>query len=112
MVRNKVDVYREANPDEFHTWTTRYGCVVQFWGHRVYYGRCQDCSGLVTTRRNIRRYRHKPITQIGRWPSRCPECAEAAWEKHNDQARYRMARLRARRKCSECMVDKYCPNHA
>ncbi|KAF0835675.1 hypothetical protein FNL39_1216 [Nocardia caishijiensis] len=111
-VRNKVDVYRDENPNAFHTWTTKYGCVVQFWGCRVYYGKCQDCSGLVTTRRDISRYRWTGTTNIGRWPSRCLGCATAASEAHNDRARARMRKVRARRKCSECMVDNPCPDHA
>ena len=56
-VKLKVDRFREENPDFFDTWPTKYGHVVQFWGMRVYYGACQECGGLVTTRRKITGYK-------------------------------------------------------
>ena len=91
-----VDKYREDNPDDFRTWETKYGCVVQFWGMRVYYGTCRDCPGLVHTRRNVSGYRAGP-TQIGRWPVLCEVCRERRTAEHAEAARKRMAELRRKR---------------
>lgn len=91
-----VDKYRKENPDDFRTWETEYGCVVQFWGMRVYYGSCRDCPGLVTTKRNVSGYRAGP-TQIGRWPLLCETCRERRKAEHAEAARKRMARLRKER---------------
>ncbi|WP_342338662.1 MULTISPECIES: hypothetical protein [unclassified Rhodococcus (in: high G+C Gram-positive bacteria)] len=94
-VDSKVDAYRRENPDAFHTWTTKSGgCVIQFWGMRVYYGRCEECSTLVTRRRNISHKKEGP-TNIGRWPKYCAGCNTRKHEAHNDAARARMRRLRA-----------------
>ena len=92
-VPTKVDRWRRDNPDALRTWETKRGCVVQFWGMRIYYGTCKECGGLVHTRRDVSRYR-RGMTQRGRWPEHCDECARAKGRKHDDQARSRMARLR------------------
>jgi hypothetical protein len=97
-VPTRVDRWRRENPDAFRTWTTKHGCVVQFWGMRVYYGICRDCPGLVTDRRSIsgadaNRFKTGP-TQLGRWPMLCDDCRERRYEDHAAAARYRMARLR------------------
>ncbi|MCA1007019.1 hypothetical protein LCL87_14940 [Rhodococcus hoagii] len=95
----KVDKWRRENPNAFYTYTVDAtgGCVVQFWGYRIYYGRCADCTGLVTTRRNIERHK-RGSTQTGRWPSFCIECSRKRADKHDDGAAGRMRRLRAQRK--------------
>lgn len=98
-VPTRVDAWRRQNPDAFHTWKTKTGCVVQFWGMRVFYGRCRDCAGLVTKRRNIQGHRfRRGQTNIGRWPERCPECTARVTAKHDAGATERMRRLRAERK--------------
>lgn len=85
-----INRWREANPDALRTWTTTYGCVVAFWGMRVYYGTCQSCGCLVTARR--------PMTYnfngTGRWPKNCRGCQERKAEEHADNARYRMRKAR------------------
>jgi hypothetical protein len=86
-----VDRWREANPDALRTWATEYGCVVAFWGMRVYYGTCQSCGGLVTARRPMA-YHGK----TGRWPKNCRDCQKRKHEEHANQARYRMRRRRER----------------
>jgi hypothetical protein len=91
-----VNKFRAENPDDFHTWTTKYGCVVQFWGMRVYYGTCQTCKGLVTARRDVSKYK-AGRTQIGRWPKYCQVCRELKAGEHNAAARKRMAQLRKER---------------
>jgi hypothetical protein len=98
-VPTKVDKYRRENPNAFYTYEVEKtgGCVVQFWGFRIYYGRCANCSELVTTRRNISQ-RKRGETRTGRWPSYCAECIRQRAEDHNDKARVRMQRLRAERK--------------
>ncbi|WP_104182591.1 hypothetical protein [Mycobacterium avium] len=97
-VATKVDRWRRENPNAFHTWTTKRGCVVQFWGMRVYYGKCRDCSRLVTTRRNIMGRKHREgETKLGRWPELCSVCRKDKYESHAASARYRMARLRRER---------------
>jgi hypothetical protein len=96
-VESHLDKWRKDNPNAFRTWTTKLGCVIQFWGMRVYYGRCKDCGGLVTDRRSVARYR-KGITNIGRWRERCGGCAEVNRQAHEDGARFRMARLRQKRR--------------
>lgn len=100
-VPTRIDRWRSDNPDFFDHWTTKYGCVIQFWGMRVYYGRCRDCSELVTKRRDISRphqnkYKSGP-TQLGRWPILCDRCRSAKEEAKADNARRRMARLRRQR---------------
>jgi hypothetical protein len=96
---DKLANWRYENPDAMGTWTTKYGCVVAFGGMKVYYGRCRDCGGLVTTRRP------DPPRQVvrsafgrGRWPERCPDCRRAVEEAHDDRARARMAKIRAERR--------------
>ncbi|GAB5018445.1 hypothetical protein JHV675_50260 [Mycobacterium avium subsp. hominissuis] len=82
----KVERWREENPDHFCTWETKYGCVIQFWGMRVYYGRCKEegCNGLVTTRRSIQgehEYKFKTgRTMLGAYPSLCDNCRKRKQE--------------------------------
>ncbi|AKC40101.1 Uncharacterised protein [Mycolicibacterium phlei] len=66
-------------------WTTKHGCVVQFWGMRIYYGKCTRCGHLVTGR--------KPDVGGGSYPKLCPPCRQAG----GDRARHSMARLRRER---------------
>jgi hypothetical protein len=96
QVDSKVDRWRRENPDAFYTYDVEKtgGCVVQFWGYRIYYGRCVDCTGLVTTRRKISHKKEGP-TWTGRWPKYCTECNTRKREAHSDAARARMRRLRA-----------------
>lgn len=76
-VPTRVDRWRRENPNALRSWTTKHGCVVQFWGMRVYYGSCRDCSALVTTRRNIAGLTHRDgQTLLGRWPELCPQCRQ------------------------------------
>lgn len=96
-VPTRLDRWRSENPDELRTWTTKLGCVVQFWGVRLYYGLCKDCGGLVTDRRSVARFRGV-VTNIGRWKERCEGCARLNDERHEDNARHRMARLRRQRR--------------
>lgn len=84
-----IDKSRAENPDELQTWTTTYGCVVAFWGMRVYYGTCQSRGCLVTARRPMAYH-----GQTGRWPKNCPDCQERLAEEHDDKARHRMRRAR------------------
>jgi len=92
----KIDKYRAENPDDFRTWETKHGCVIQFWGMRVYYGRCRDCSDLVTTTRDVSQYKEGP-TMIGRWPALCEECRQRKRDEDAAAARRRMAELRRKR---------------
>lgn len=92
-VPNRLDAWRRDNPNAFATWETKYGCVVVFWGWKIYYGRCVDCGGVVTTRRQA----DGRGQGSARWPKYCPECKERRCEEHNEQARYRMQRLRRER---------------
>jgi hypothetical protein len=84
-----INRWRAANPDALRTWTTTYGCVVAFWGMRVYYGTCQSCGELATARRPMAYH-----GSTGRWPKNCPDCQLRKAEDHADQARYRMRRVR------------------
>lgn len=84
-VPNRLDAWRRNNPNAMNTWTTKYGCVVAFGGMRIYYGRCKDCSGLVTLLRGDTK---------GRWPERCDDCRERKSEAHDNGARGRVARSR------------------
>ncbi len=95
-VPTKVDRWRRENPDALRSWTTKYGCVVQFWGMRVYYGRCRECAGLVTARRGIA-HNKRGRTDTGRYPELCAECKAAKEAEHSERARYRMAALRRER---------------
>jgi hypothetical protein len=84
-----IDRWRAENPDKVRHGKAAYGCVVAFWGMRVYYGTCQSCERLVTAR--------KPMSysgQDGRWPKYCPTCRSRKAQEHDDKARQRMARLR------------------
>jgi hypothetical protein len=91
----RIDKWREENPNALRTWTTKYGCVVQFWGVRIYYGECADCKALVHTRRDVSGYREGQ-THVGRWPKQCDQCRQRRSAEHNDRARGRMRRHRAR----------------
>lgn len=93
---------RRENPNRLRTWRTASGGVVtQFWGMRIYCGRCRDCSGPVTCRRNVSA-RNWGSTNVGRWPLLCDSCRNRNTtqrsERHSDAARVRMARLRAERR--------------
>jgi hypothetical protein len=117
--RTKVDRWREDNPDAFRTWTTAHGAVVQFWGQRIYYGRCQfvvehadncltshgsktwkcrdctRCCRLVHTRRSIQGKRHRDgKTELGRWPMYCGECRQRASQRSADRNRKYAANYR------------------
>lgn len=97
-VPTRAEAWRRRNPNALRTWTTTHGCVVQFWGMRIYYGNCADCGVLVTARRNISHPRYATgQTNIGRWPKYCDVCNQRRDEEHNDRARGRMQRLRAQR---------------
>lgn len=95
-VPTKVDRWRRENPNAFRTWTTKRGCVVQFWGMRIYYGRCRDCAGLVTARRSVAHHKDGR-TWTGKWPELCHGCKDAKVTTHSDRARYRMSELRRKR---------------
>lgn len=101
-VPTRAEAWRRRNPNALRTWTTSNGgCVVQFWGMRVYYGNCADCRTLVTTRRKISHPQYATgQTNIGRWPKYCAGCNRRRGEEHNDRARGRMQRLRAQRYAS------------
>jgi hypothetical protein len=91
----RIDKWREENPNALRTWTTKYGCVIQFWGMRIYYGECVDCKGLVHARRDVSGYR-EGFTHVGRWPKLCDQCRARNAAEHNNRARGRMRRVRAR----------------
>ncbi|UZG58238.1 hypothetical protein [Rhodococcus opacus] len=95
-VDSKVDRWRRENVNDVKSWDTKRGHVVQWGGFRVYYGKCRDCSGLVTTRRDIRRYKEGE-TNIGRWPLLCGPCRTQKAAANADAPRERMRRLRAKR---------------
>jgi hypothetical protein len=84
-----IDKWRAENPDELRTWTTTYGCVVAFWGMRIYYGTCQSCGCLVTARRPMAYH-----GTTGRWSKNCRDCRARKAEDHDDKARHRMRRAR------------------
>lgn len=92
--RERQQLWLEMNPDFVKRWETKFGTVAAWGGFRVYYGTCQDCEGLVTTRRaGI-----AGCMQGGRWPKYCPRCSEDRCAAHNGiNARRRMRRLRAER---------------
>ncbi|EKT81851.1 hypothetical protein WSS_A15204 [Rhodococcus opacus M213] len=94
-VYSKVDKWREENPNAFYQYVVEEtgGCMIQFWGYRIYYGRCVDCSGVVTRRRKISPNKTGP-TWTGRWPLYCTECTAKKSAKRVDANR---ARVRARR---------------
>ncbi len=92
----RANQWRRENPNDLKQWPTKYGHVSQFWGFRVYCGRCKDCEAPVTTRRDVSAYNWGE-TRIGRWPALCAECQSAKTEKHSEEARYRMQRLRRER---------------
>lgn len=117
--KTKVDRWRQDNPDAFRSWTTAHGCVVQFWGMRIYYGGCQfvvehdvncltvsgsklwkcrdctRCGRLVHTRRSIQGKRHREgSTQLGRWPVYCPDCRERASQRNAARGRKYAANYR------------------
>lgn len=102
-VQNKFDMWRvqnitrwrEQNPDAFHTWTTKYGCVIQFWGFRVYYGKCDMCGVLITDRRDISGHISRGPTYTGTWRKYCNPCRDA---KAATRARGGMRRSRASRR--------------
>ncbi|SIA26326.1 Uncharacterised protein [Mycobacteroides abscessus subsp. abscessus] len=73
------------------SWTTKNGCVVQFWGVRVYYGTCVDCGVLVHTRRAVTHHRG------GGWPKLCPSCRNAHEAARADRSRGSMRKLREKR---------------
>lgn len=83
---------------DFHTWETKQGCVLQLGQMRVYYGRCVDCSCLVTTRRSIEHGTRVGLTSGARWPDRCDLCRQAKKQAHDAKAKERMQELRAKRK--------------
>jgi hypothetical protein len=100
-VPTRTERWRRENPDALRTWTTKHGCVVQFWGMRIYYGRCRDCGSLVTTRRGITGLLHRDgMTFTGSWPQLCGRCRTRKDDEHAANARYRMARLRRQRYAS------------
>ncbi|WP_147382366.1 hypothetical protein [Mycobacteroides abscessus] len=68
---------------DFRTSVTKHGCIVQFWGMSIYYGKCTRCGGLTHTRRPI---------GPGSYPKLCPSCREDP----GDQARKAMAKRRKR----------------
>jgi hypothetical protein len=117
--KTKVDRWRRQNPDFFDWWETKYGCVVQFWGVRLYYGHCQfvvehhancltvagskkwkcrdcnRCHSLVHTRRSIQGKRHRDgPTQLGRWPMYCPDCRERSSQRRASRNRKYSANYR------------------
>lgn len=96
-VPSRLDQFYRENPDHlktsFETWETKYGCVVAFGGVKVYYGRCKGCGGLVTARRA----EISGFMKGGRWPALCEPCRVANEQKRADNARRRMAALRAKR---------------
>ncbi|MFF0541743.1 hypothetical protein [Prescottella sp. R16] len=98
-VPNHVDKWRRENPNHVvrQEVESTGGAWVQFWGFRVYYGPCADCSGLVHTRRYIAD-KKDGSTDTGRWPKYCTECSEKRHAAHNADAKERMAALRKRRR--------------
>lgn len=95
--KTKCDQERRQNPNRVNRWNTKYGCVVQFWGMRVYCGRCRDCAAPVTTLRDVSRH-NWGLTTVGRWPELCENCRSKKREAHAEGARHRMAALRRERK--------------
>jgi hypothetical protein len=95
----RIDKWRADNPDAFRWWETKHGCVIQFWGMRVYYGTCRDCPALVTARRCISkngpRFKSGP-TQLGRWPMLCGNCRCRVEDVRRDRKRKYMANTRRR----------------
>jgi hypothetical protein len=90
---------RRENPNRLRTWRTASGGVVtQFWGMRIYCGRCRDCNAPVTTRRDVSAH-NWGMTRLGRWPELCGECRAA---KGADRKRRQVESVRElRRKQSE-----------
>lgn len=98
-VRNRVDVWRDENPNDVKSWAVCRGVVVQFWGMRIYYGRCVDCELLITDRRNVSHPRHRDgRVMIGRWPKYCQRCREKS---DATKTRKRQARWRALQKVNK-----------
>ncbi len=93
QVTSRLDRWRSENPDTYRGWSTMFGCVIQMWGVRMYYGRCKDCGARVMCRRDVSQYRSGQ-TNLGRWQERCADCVRRKGEGHNGNARHRMARLR------------------
>lgn len=83
-VPRRGGLVREDDPDRFETRTTERGCVVQFWGMSIYYGKCTRCAGLTTSRR--------PVGTGGAYPKLCSSCREDP----RDQSRKLMAKRRKR----------------
>lgn len=92
-VPSRLDAWRRDNADALQTWETKYGCVVLFWGMKVYYGRCRACPEIVTSRRNA----NTRGGGAGRWPELCNECRARKSDQDANSARRRMARLRRER---------------
>lgn len=92
-VPTKLDAWRRDNPNAFHTRKTKYGCMVQFGGFRIYYGKCASCDVLVHTRRYVADKNH-PLGFTGSWPKYCEPCRARKQDEHNEGARHRMARHR------------------
>ncbi|UEA48858.1 hypothetical protein LK468_11460 [Mycobacteroides abscessus] len=94
LIRDRAQTWLDFNPDSIERWDTKYGTVAAWGGFRMYYGTCQTCRGLVTSRKEGVSLQ---VTGDGRWPKNCERCREALREADNDNARRRMRRLRAQR---------------
>lgn len=95
-VPTRLDQWRRENPDALRTWTTKHGCVVLFWGVKVYYGTCVGCGGLVHTRRYVSTDQGKQPLGGGAWPSLCERCRERRQSERRDKSRKLMAKRRKR----------------
>lgn len=93
----RVDRWRRENPDAVRSWTTKHGCVVLFWGFKVYYGTCTGCGGLVTTRRYVAHDKGDGRAGGGSWPKLCSACRASREEERANRARRTMRSLRERR---------------
>lgn len=88
-VPSRRDLWRKDNPDEMSWWTTKNGgYVVQFWGMKVYYGSCKGCGEFVGALRSA--------DTLGRWPETCTPCQERKQLEHDNGARGRMRKARAK----------------
>jgi hypothetical protein len=103
--------WRREHPNAMFSWTipedspSPYGCVVAFWGQKIYYARCQcvwdgqKCGALVTKRRPMSYMRHEGSTDgTGAWPKYCQPCRDRKRREHDAGAPERMRRKRAERR--------------
>lgn len=94
-VPTRLDAHIRDNPLTWKWWVPKNGgYVLALGGWKVYYGRCRECSVLVTTRRQaVVNGKYRSYT--GRWPDLCAECYETRRREHDAKAAERVRRKRA-----------------